>query len=133
MKSPATAATPLVRSQNVQASSRRRFFDYRRLFYVGIRHEFLGPFLETLVNGDEGHRFLSKAPIALANISTARWSLQGRRRARMTRDAMLVERLPVPAASDVCLLTADERELLGVDDGVCAEMFVYVCPGESDG
>jgi hypothetical protein len=44
----------------------------------------------------------------------------------MTRDAMLVERLPVPAASHVCLLTADERELLGVEDGVCAEMFVYV-------
>jgi hypothetical protein len=87
---------------------------------------FLGPFPETLINGDEGHRFLSKEPIALANISTARWSLQGRRRARMTRDAMLVERLPVPAASHVCLLTADERELLGVDDGVCAEMFVYV-------
>jgi hypothetical protein len=87
---------------------------------------FLGPFPETLINGDEGHRFLSKEPIALANISTARWSLQGRRRARMTRDAMLVERLPVPAPSHVCLLTADERELLGVDDGVCAEMFVYV-------
>ena len=87
---------------------------------------FLGPFPETLINGDEGHRFLSKEPIALANISTARWSLQGRRRARMTRDAMLVERLPVPAASHVCLLGTDERELLGVDDGVCAEMFVYV-------
>jgi hypothetical protein len=87
---------------------------------------FLGPFPETLINGDEGHRFLSKAPIALANISAARWSLHGRRRARMTRDAMLVERLPVPAASHVCLLAADERELLGVEDGVCAEMFVYV-------
>ena len=87
---------------------------------------FLGPFPETLINGDEGHRFLSKEPIALANISAARWSLHGRRRARMTRDAMLVERLPVPAASHVCLLTADERELLGVADGVCAEMFVYV-------
>ena len=87
---------------------------------------FLGPFPETLINGDEGHRFLSKEPIALANMSAARWSLHGRRRARMTRDAMLVERLPVPAASHVCLLAADERELLGVADGVCAEMFVYV-------
>jgi hypothetical protein len=87
---------------------------------------FLGPFPETLINGDEGHRFLSKVPIALANVSNARWSLQGRRRARMTRDAMLVERLPVPAASHVCLLAADERELLRADDGVCAEMFVYV-------
>ena len=87
---------------------------------------FLGPFPETLINGDEGHRFLSKEPIALANISAARWSLHGRRRARMTRDAMLVERLPVPAASHVCLLAADERQLLGVEDGVCAEMFVYV-------
>jgi hypothetical protein len=87
---------------------------------------FLGPFPETLINGDESHRFLSKEPIALASISTTRWSLHGRRRARMTRDAMLVERLPVPAASHVCLLSADERELLGVDDGVCAEMFVYV-------
>jgi hypothetical protein len=87
---------------------------------------FLGPFPETLINGEEGHRFLSRAPIALAHQSTARWSLHGRRRARMTRDAMLVERLPVPAASHVCLLTADERQLLGVEDGVCAEMFVYV-------
>jgi hypothetical protein len=87
---------------------------------------FHGPFPETLINGDEGHRFLSKEPMALANLSNARWSLQGRRRARMTRDAMLVERLPVPAASHVCLLAADERELLGVEDGVCAEMFVYV-------
>jgi hypothetical protein len=88
--------------------------------------KFLGPFPETLVNGEEGHRFLSKEPIALASQSTARWSLHGRRRARMTRDAMLVERLPVPAAAHVCLMTADERELLGVADGVCAEMFVYV-------
>jgi hypothetical protein len=87
---------------------------------------FLGPFPETLINGDEGHRFLSKEPIGLASLSDARWSLHGRRRARMTRDAMLVERLPVPAARHVCLLTADERELLGVADGVCAEMFVYV-------
>jgi hypothetical protein len=44
----------------------------------------------------------------------------------MTRDAMLVDRLPVPEASHVCLLSAAERELLGVDGGVCAEMFVYV-------
>jgi hypothetical protein len=87
---------------------------------------FLGPFPERLINGEEGHRFLSKEPIALANLSPARWSLHGRRRARMTRDAMLVERLPVPAARHVCLLAADERQLLGVEDGVCAEMFVYV-------
>lgn len=87
---------------------------------------FLGPFPETLVNGDESHRFLSKEPIGLASLSNARWSLQGRRRARMTRDAMLVERLPVPAARHVCLLTDDERKLLGVAEGVCAEMFVYV-------
>lgn len=49
MKSSATAAIPLVRGQNVQASSRRRFFDYRRLFSVGIRHEF---YAHGHINGD---------------------------------------------------------------------------------
>ena len=87
---------------------------------------FLGPFEETLVNGERGHRFLSKTPLALASQSATRWSLHGRRRERMTRDAMLVERLPVPSVDQLGLLTADERELLGVTGGVCSEMFVYV-------
>ena len=87
---------------------------------------FLGPFHETLVNGDQGHRFLSKVPIALASHSSVRWSLHGRRRERMTRDAMLVERLPVPAVDQLGLLTADEREVLGAAEGVCSEMYVYV-------
>jgi hypothetical protein len=87
---------------------------------------FLGPIAETLVNGARAYRFISKVPIALANDSTVRWSLQGRRRERMTRDGVLVDRLPVPAADQLALLTGDERESLGVAEGVCSEMFVYV-------
>jgi hypothetical protein len=87
---------------------------------------FVGPFPETLANGEQGHRFLSKTPIALASQSGARWSLHGRRRDRMTRDATLVERLPAPAVDQLGLLTDDECEVLGVKAGVCSEMFVYV-------
>jgi hypothetical protein len=87
---------------------------------------FLGPFHETLVTGEQAHRFLSKVPIGLASHSSVRWSLHGRRRERMTRDTMLVERLPVPAVDQLGLLTAGEREALGVAEGVCSEMYVYV-------
>jgi hypothetical protein len=44
----------------------------------------------------------------------------------MTRDATLVDRLPVPAVDQLGLLTDDERDALGTADGVCSEMFVYV-------
>jgi hypothetical protein len=87
---------------------------------------FLGPFEETLINGEQSYRFLSKEPIALANQSSSRWSLHGRRRERMTRDAVLVERLPAPAVDQLALFTDNERALLGVADGLCSEMFVYV-------
>jgi hypothetical protein len=87
---------------------------------------FLGPFPETLANGEQASRFLSKAPLPLARRSGVRWSLQGRRRDRMTRDAMLLERLPVPAVDQLGLLTAGEREALGTSERVCSEIFVYV-------
>ncbi len=87
---------------------------------------FLGPFDEFLIDGTQSYRFLSKVPIALASRSTARWSLRGRRKERMTRDAVLVERLPVPGPDQIVLLTGDEIGQLGVAAGVCSEMFVYV-------
>ncbi len=126
---------PLSVSYDVVFAARRTFWRYHIVPQAGSGPldnltidpaMFLGPFHETLVNGDQGHRFLSKVPIALASHSSVRWSLHGRRRERMTRDAMLVERLPVPAVDQLGLLTADEREMLGAAEGVCSEMFVYV-------
>jgi hypothetical protein len=123
-------------SYDVLFAARRTFWRYHIVPQAGSgsldnltidSSMFLGPFEETLANGERAYRFLSKAPIALASQSDARWGLHGRRRDRMTRDAVLVERLPAPAADQLALLTDDERESLGVaDDGVCSEMFVYV-------
>ena len=122
-------------SYEVVFAARRTFWRYHILPQAGggaldnlviDAAAFAGPFPETLATGDQGHRFLSKTPIALASQTAARWSLLGRRRDRMTRDATLVERLPAPAIDQLGLLTDDECELLGVTAGVCSEMFVYV-------
>jgi hypothetical protein len=123
-------------SYDVLFAARRTFWRYHIVPQTGSgsldnltvdSSMFAGPFEETLVNGERAYRFLSKVPIALASQSDVRWSLHGRRRDRMTRDAVLVERLPAPAADQLALLTDDERDSLGVaDGGVCSEMFVYV-------
>jgi hypothetical protein len=121
-------------SYEVVFAARRTFWRYHIVPRRGGRLDnltidpaaFLGPFEETLVNGEQAYRFLSKAPLPLARQSSVRWSLHGRRRDRMTRDATLVDRLPVPAVDQLGLLTDDERDALGTADGVCSEMFVYV-------
>src|SRR5688572_30640378 len=42
MKAVIAAGTPLARGQDRRESSRRRIFDYQRLFQVAIRHEYYG-------------------------------------------------------------------------------------------
>ena len=87
---------------------------------------FIGPFEDALPNGVRAYQFLSAGPIALRRRSPVRLRLTGRRKERMTRDAVLVEYLPVPAGHQLALLTDRDVERLGVDAPFCSEMFVYV-------
>ena len=87
---------------------------------------FLGPFDERLPNGVDAQQFLSARPIPLASRSGVRLRLSGRRKERMTREAVLVECLPVPADDQLALLTDKDVARLGAADGLCSEIFVYV-------
>ena len=87
---------------------------------------FVGPFDETLTNGVRAHRFLSKEPIALSSHSRLHFALSGRRKERMTRDAVLMDRLPVAGGDQCALLSKDDLAQVRVTAGVCSEMFVYV-------